>query len=154
MHRIRKGLQLPSEGIPLSGCLLFGAAAWKIQARDQWIGWSAEVRERNLGLICNNTRFLILNWITIPHLASHALGACLRRLPKDWKYRYGTDVAIVETFIDSTRYQGTCYKAANWIRIGQTKGRSRQDRHTQIKVPIKDIFIYPLRHDAKQLMLT
>lgn len=135
------------------GCLLFGAAAWKIQARDQWIGWSAEVRERNLGLICNNTRFLILNWITIPHLASHALGACLRRLPKDWKCRYGTDVAIVETFIDSTRYQGTCYKAANWIRIGQTKGRSRQDKHTQIKVPIKDIFIYPLRHDAKQLML-
>jgi len=110
------------------GCMLFGAAAWKIAARDQWVGWSSDRREHNLGMICNNTRFLILGWIHIPHLASHVLGACLRRLSKDWLHYYGSEIAMVETFIDTTRYAGTCYKAANWICVGQTKGRSRQDR--------------------------
>ena len=88
------------------GCLLFGAAAWKAEARDRWIGWAADIRERNLGLICNNTRFLILDWVKVPHLASHALGSCLRRLPQDWKHRYGTDVAIVETFAHSNGFCG------------------------------------------------
>ncbi len=83
------------------GCLLFGAAAWKAEARDQWIGWSADIREQNLGLICNNTRFLILDWVRIPHLASYALGACLRRLSSDWQQRYGSDIAMVETFVDT-----------------------------------------------------
>jgi len=136
------------------GCLLFGAAAWKTEDRDRWIGWSAEVRERNLGLICNNTRFLILDWIKVPHLASHVLGGCLRRLPMDWKGRYGTDIAMVETFVDTTRYAGTCYKAANWIKIGQTKGRSRQDRDRKFKVSVKDIFVYPLQRDFRKLMIT
>lgn len=135
------------------GCLLFGAAAWKAEDRDRWIGWEADVRERNLGLICNNTRFLILDWVKVPHLASHALGACLRRLSQDWKQRYGTGIALVETFVDTTRYIGTCYKAANWQRIGRTKGRSRQDRYTKLKVPVKDIFVYPLRHDFRKLLL-
>lgn len=135
------------------GCLLFGAAAWKIESRDQWIGWSADVRERNLGLICNNTRFLILDWIKVPHLASHALGSCLRRLSSDWKQRYGTDIAMVETFVDTTRYTGTCYVAANWLKIGQTKGRSRQDRNNKLKVPVKDIFVYPLRRDFRKLLV-
>ena len=123
------------------GCLLFGAAAWKTQARDQWIGWSTDERERNLGLICNNTRFLILDWIKVPHLASHALGACLRCLPQDWVQHYGTDIAMVETFVDTTRYAGTCYKAANWLKLGQTKGRSRQDRDRKMKVAIKDVWL-------------
>jgi hypothetical protein len=135
------------------GCLLFGAAAWKTEARDHWIGWPTDVRERNLGLLCNNTRFLILDWVKVPHLASHALGACLRRLPRDWKCRYGTDIAMVETFVDTTRYAGTCYKAANWIKIGQTKGRSRQDRDREFKVPIKDVLVYPLQRDYHQLLL-
>jgi hypothetical protein len=134
------------------GCLLFGAAAWKTEARDSWIGWSGDVRERNLGLICNNTRFLILDWIKIPHLASYTLGACLRRLVPDWKHHYGTDIAMVETFVDTTRYVGTCYKAANWFKIGQTKGRSRQDRTRKLKVPIKDVFVYPLRRDFRKLL--
>jgi len=141
-----------NEGI--LACLLFGAAAWKTEARDRWIGWSPEVRERNLGLICNNTRFLIPNWIKISHLASHVLGACLRRLAQDWKLRYGTDIALVETFVDTTRYVGTCYKAANWIKLGQTKGRSRQDRNRALKVSIKDVFVYPLRRDSRQLLLS
>ncbi len=136
------------------GCLLFGAAAWKTEPRDQFIGWSVDVREQNLSLICNNTRFLILDWIRVPHLASHALGICLRRLSGDWKHRYGTDIAMVETFVDTTLYAGTCYKAANWIKIGQTKGRSRQDRDRTFKVSIKDIFVYPLRRDFRQLLLT
>jgi hypothetical protein len=136
------------------GCLLFGAAAWKTEARDQWIGWSSDMRERNLSLICNNTRFLILNWIKIPHLASYALGACLRYLAQDWKRRYGTNIAMVETFVDTTRYVGTCYKAANWLKIGQTKGRSRQDRARKLKVPVKDVFVYPLRHDFRTLLRT
>ena len=134
------------------GCLLFGAAAWKTEARDLWIGWLSDERERNLGLICNNTRFLILDWIKVPHLASHALGACLRRLSRDWKHRYGTDIALVETFVDTTRYAGTCYKAANWRKIGQTKGRSRQDGDRKLKVSVKDIFVYPLRNDFRGLL--
>ncbi len=136
------------------GCLLFGAAAWKTEARDRWIGWPTDVRERNLGLICNNTRFLILDWVKVPHLASHAFGACLRRLPRDWRRRYGTDIAMVETFVDTMRYAGTCYKAANWFKIGQTKGRSRQDRDRKLKVSVKDVFVYPLRSDFRQLLLT
>jgi len=135
------------------GCLLFGAAAWKIEFRDQWIGWQPAVRERNLGLICNNTRFLILDWVKIPHLASHALGACLRRLSQDWQQRYGTEIALVETFVDTTRYLGTCYKAANWLNLGQTKGRSRQDRNNKLKVPVKDILVYPLQRDFRKLLL-
>jgi len=136
------------------GCLLFGAAAWKTAARDRWIDWPVAVRERNLGLICNNTRFLILDWVRVPHLASHALSACLRRLPRDWEHRYGTGIAMVETFVDTTRYAGTCYKAANWIKVGQTRGRSRQDRDRTVKVPVKDIFVYPLRRNFRQLLLT
>jgi hypothetical protein len=135
------------------GCLLFGAAAWKTADRDRWIGWAADVRERNLGLICNNTRFLILDWVKVPHLASHALGVCLRRLAEDWKRRYGTDIALVETFVDTTRYTGTCYRAANWIKIGLTKGRGRQDRNFKLKVPVKDILAYPLRRDFRKLLL-
>lgn len=135
------------------GCLLFGAAAWKIEAREQWLGWSTEAREQNIGLLCNNTRFLILDWVTVPHLASHVLGACLRRLSSDWRLRYGSDIALVETFVDQTRYRGTCYKAANWRKIGQTKGRGRQDRLRTSSVPIKDILVYPLRRDYRKLLL-
>jgi len=136
------------------GCLLFGAAAWKTEARDRWIGWSPDSRERNVGLLCNNTRFLILDWVRIPHLASPVLGVCLRRLSADWKKRYGTHIALVETFVDSTRYRGTCYKAANWIRVGQTKGRSRQDRNRTVNTTIKDVFVYPLQRDYRQRLLT
>jgi len=134
------------------GCLLFGAAAWKSSDRDQWIGWSPEIREQNLELICNNTRFLILPWVNVFNLASYALGAVLRRLSKDWKYRYGSQIILVETFVDATRYIGTCYKAANWIKIGQTKGRSRQDRYKRLKVSIKDIWVFPLQRNFRDLL--
>ena len=131
-------------------CLLFGSAAWKTAPRDQFIGWDRVTRRRNLRLITNNTRFLILPWIRVPHLASFVLAACLRRLRQDWMAKYGHDLYLVETFVDRSRFAGTCYKAANWRRIGQTKGRSRQDRDHRLQVPVKDIYVYPLTHNFKE----
>ena len=131
-------------------CLLFGSAAWKIADRDRFIGWDRPTRKQNLKLMTNNTRFLILPWVRVANLASFVLGACMRRLRDDWQYRYGHDLCLVETFVDRSRFVGTCYQAANWVRIGQSKGRSRQDRHKRLKVPVKDLYVYPLAADFKQ----
>jgi hypothetical protein len=131
-------------------CLLFGSAAWKTAPRDQFIGWDRATRRRNLQLLTNNTRFLILPWVRLPHLASFLLGACLRRLRRDWQSKYGHDLLLVETFVDRSRFAGTCYRAANWQRIGQSQGRSRQDRNHRLQVPVKDIYLYPLTADYKQ----
>jgi len=125
-------------------CVLFGSAAWKSAPRDHWIGWDAPIRQRNLNFMTNNTRFLILPWVRVPHLASHILGRIMRRLSHDWLCRYGHPVHLVETFVEKDRFKGTCYKAANWKLLGQTKGRSRQDRYSKLSVPVKDILAYPL----------
>jgi hypothetical protein len=125
-------------------CLLFGAAAWKTACRDRFIGWSDQVRAKHVNWITNNTRFLILPWIRVPHLASHVLALVLQRLRADWQAKYGHPVHLVETFVDAARFKGTCYRAANWICVGQTKGRGRQDRHRALRVPVKDIYLYPL----------
>ena len=125
-------------------CILFGAAAWKAAARDCFIGWDHELRARRLHLLTNNTRFLILPWVRVPHLASHLLGHVLRRLSNDWSAKYGHPIHLVETFVERDRFRGTCYRAANWIGVGQTRGRGRQDRERTIRVPIKDIYLYPL----------
>ncbi len=130
-------------------CLLFGSAAWKIVSRDRFVGWEPTARRQNLRLMTNNTRFLILPWVRVPHLASFILGASLRRLRQDWIAKYGHDLCLVETFVDRSRFAGTCYRAANWIRIGQSKGRSRQDRNHKLQVPIKDIYVYPLTTDYR-----
>ncbi|MCP4753345.1 MAG: DUF4338 domain-containing protein, partial [Proteobacteria bacterium] len=98
----------------------------------------------------NNTRFLILPWVDVPHLASHILGTVLRRLNDDWSDKYGHSIHLVETFVDRSRFKGTCYKAANWILVGRTKGRSRQDRYNTMKVPVKDIYLYPLTTGFKE----
>lgn len=144
-----KYLAFDREHRPVA-CLLFGSAAWKTDPRDRFIGWDRQTRRRNLHLMTNNTRFLILPWIRISHLASYILGASLRRLRRDWMAKYGHDLCMVETFVDRSRFVGTCYQAANWIRIGQSKGRSRQDRHHRLQVPIKDIYVYPLTSDYKK----
>lgn len=131
-------------------CLLFGAAAWKTQPRDQWIGWDHSIRQRRLSLVVNNSRFLILPWVRLPHLASHLLARVTRRLSDDWQQRYGHPVHLAETFVEQNRFKGTCYKAANWIHVGQTTGRSRQDRWNKMNVPIKDIYLYPLTPHARE----
>jgi hypothetical protein len=128
----------------LLACLLFGSAAWKCKTRDEFIGWNAEQRQRCLHLITNNTRFLILPFVRVPHLASWILGQALRRLSADWERKYGHPIFLVETFVEQERFQGTSYKAANWIRLGATTGRSRQDRRHKLQVPVKDVYIYPL----------
>jgi len=133
-------------------CLLFGSAAWKTADRDRFIGWDAKVRETNLHLLTNNARFLILPWVRIPHLASHILGLITRRIKKDWMNRYGHPVHLLETFVETPHFKGTCYKAANWQRIGKTKGRSRQDRKHDLSVSIKEIWLYPLTQNIKQVL--
>ena len=125
-------------------CILFGAAAWKVVDRDRFIGWDHDLRARRLHLLTNNTRFLILPWVRVPHLASHLLGQVLRRLSNDWSAKYGHPIHLVETFVERERFRGTCYRAANWIGVGQTQGRGRQDRERTIRVPVKDIYLYPL----------
>jgi hypothetical protein len=126
------------------GCMMFGAAAWKIQPRDIYIGWDASVRERNLLYIVNNNRFLVLPWVRAPHLASHLLGKVCRRLDHDWQAKYNHPVYLAETFVEQERFKGTCYKAANWAHIGQTQGRGKLDRKKLKLLAVKDIWVYPL----------
>ena len=128
----------------LLACLLFGSAAWRCRPRDDYIGWTPEQRARNLYLLTNNTRFLILPWVRVPHLSSRILGQVLRRLSADWENKYGHPIALMETFVERDRFAGTSYKASNWIRLGSTTGRSRQDREHTLRVPIKDVYLYPL----------
>ncbi len=133
-------------GDPLA-CLLFGAAAWKVATRDAWIGWSAAQRARRLQWITNNTRFLILPEVRIPHLASHVLGLVARRIARDWQAKYAHPVVALETFVQRDRFGGTCYRAANWVPLGATTGRTRQDRDHQLRRPLKDVYLLPLRPD-------
>jgi hypothetical protein len=126
-------------------CLVFGAAAWKCQDRDRFIGWTAEQRQNHLARVANNTRFLILPWVRVPDLGSWILGAVARRIARDWQGKYGHEIELLETFVEQRRFRGTVYRAANWQRVGQTTGRTRQDRHTRIQVAAKDIYVYPLR---------
>jgi hypothetical protein len=125
-------------------CLLFGAAAWRCAARDRHLGWGEEQRRAELNRVANNTRFLILPWVRVPHLASHLLGQVARRIDGDWQARYGHGLDWLETFVEVGRYAGTCYRAANWQRIGQTRGRSRQDRDHRLQVPLKAVYLYRL----------
>lgn len=138
-----KYLALDRQDRPL-GCLLFGSSAWKVRDRDEFIGWDRTARERNLNRTTNNTRFLILPWVRVKHLASHVLSLSLKQLGEDWECAYGHQPVLVETFVDVSRFRGTCYKAANWQLVGRTSGRTRQDRSHTISQPAKDIYVYPL----------
>jgi hypothetical protein len=133
-------------------CLVFGAAAWKCQDRDQFLGWSAEQRERNLALIANNTRFLVLPPVRVQRLGSWILGHVSRRIAADWQAKYGHQVVLLETFVEQPRFQGTVYRAANWQKVGATAGRTRQDRHTCIEVAVKDIYVYPLCRGFREVL--
>jgi hypothetical protein len=125
-------------------CLLFGAAAWRCAARDQFLGWDAQKPSRGLNRLANNTRFLILPWVRVDGLASHVLGLVSRRVAADWQEKYGHGLDWLETFVERGRFTGTCYRAANWREVGQTQGRGRQDRQHQHAVPTKRVFLYPL----------
>ena len=131
-------------------CLLFGSAAWKTEPRDRFIGWDRKRREANLCYMTNNTRFLILPWVRVSHLASHVLSLISGRIGDDWISKYHHPVYLLETFVDRSRYHGTCYKAANWILAGRTKGRTRNDRYNTIKAPQKDIYLYPLTRNFRR----
>lgn len=144
------GYLVRSNSGGILACLLFGAAAWKAAARDGWIGWSAEQRAKGLGFIANNSRFLILPWVRVHSLASHVLARVSGRIDADWQARYGHPIYLLETFVEQGRFQGTCYQAANWIHVGETTGRTRQDRFNTIKTARKDIYLYPLHPHAQR----
>jgi hypothetical protein len=131
-------------------CALFGAAAWKTQPRDAFIGWTADERQTHLSGVVNNSRFLILPWVRVPELASHILGRVARRVASDWQAHYGHPVVLLETFVERERFRGSCYRAANWLHVGQTQGRTRQDRQHQLQAPVKDVFVYPLQRNFRQ----
>ena len=130
-------------------CVTFGAPAWQCAARDQWIGWSIEQRAQRLSGVANNTRFLIFDWIRVPHLASQILGSIRQRIAADWKVKYRQALLVLETFVDRERFAGGCYRAANWLCVGQTRGRGRQGPHDP-STTIKDVYVYPLHPHFRQ----
>ena len=136
----------------LVSALLFGSAAWQTQPRDTFIGWSVDARRSGLSLITNNTRFLIPKWIRVPNLASHILSRVSRRIDCDWQAKYGHRIYLLETFVDQSRFCGTCYQAANWIRTGQTQGRTRNGLRDAPPVSIKDVYVYPLSKNFRRTL--
>jgi hypothetical protein len=134
------------------GGLSFSAPAWRLGVRDAWIGWSESMRAARLTQVVGNTRFLILPSVKVKNLASHVLGLATQRLAGDWQARYGARVLLVETFVDTSRYQGTCYRAANWVDLGLTQGRGRQDRARTAQLAAKRVLVYPLQRNARKIL--
>ena len=128
----------------------FGASAWKTQPRDEFIGWTHEQRERNLHLIINNARFLILPWIRYRNLASRVLGLISSRLADDWHARCAYRPVLLKTFVKKPRFTGTCYKAANWLYLGDTQGRGKLDRLHRNAEPVNSVWVYPLARDFRR----
>lgn len=131
-------------------CVLFGAAAWKCAPRDQWIGWDIQQRIAGLPFIANNMRFLILPWVRVPNLASWILSQVARRVSDDWQKKYGHPIWLLETFVDLERFTGACYRASNWRCLGQTQGRSRNDRFHEHNQPIRSIYAFALHKKFRQ----
>jgi len=134
------------------GALGFAASAWACAPRDAHIGWDAETRKARLHLVIGNARFLILPEARVHNLASHILASAVRRLPRDWQSAYGYAPVLAETFVETGRFTGTSYKAANWTCVGQTKGRGKLDRTNQHALPVKDIYLYPLHRDYRTIL--
>lgn len=134
------------------GLLGFGASAWKTAPRDNFIGWTQTQREKNLQLIVNNARFLILPWVQSKNLASKLLGLIAQQLPHDWFQRYHYKPVLLETFVETQRFLGTCYKASNWLRVGRTAGRGKLDPHKKALLPKKDVWLYPLQKNFKEIL--
>jgi len=134
------------------GCMQFSASSWALEERDKWIGWTVDDRKARLNLIVNNSRYLIFPWVRIRNLASKALSLVAKQIQEDWLRKYCYAPVLLETFVDLAHFKGTCYKAANWTYLGETKGRGRMDRHTERAVSKKAIFMYPLQDDFKNVL--
>jgi hypothetical protein len=134
-------------GEPIA-CLCFAGAAWRVEARDRWIGWDCQERERNLRYVVNNTRFVIFPWVKVCNLASRLLALAAKRIAADWQRLYAYRPLLLESFVDSERYAGTCYRAANWLLVGYTKGRGKLDRQFKANLSKKAVLLYPLTKDA------
>ena len=131
------------------GCLQFSASSWALEERDTWIGWGAEDKKERLHLIINNSRYLIFPWVKIKNLASKALSLAARQIQEDWLREFCYAPVLLETFVDREHFRGTCYKAANWLYLGKTKGRGRGDSSHTNSVSQKDIYVYPLQKDFR-----
>ena len=139
------------SGEQVLGCMQFSSPAWRMAVRERWIGWDEQARRGNLQRVVNQSRFLILPWVRIANLASVVLSRTLHRLRRDWEVRYGVEPLLVETLVDERRYRGHCYRAANWIWLGQTAGRGRMDReHQREGASPKAVWVYPLVAKAAQ----
>jgi hypothetical protein len=138
-----------ANGRPIA-CLAWSSAPRHLGPRDRFIGWTAKARLKNIGLLAYNTRFLILPWVVVPHLASHLLGRIARELSADWQRLYGHPIYYLETFVDPQRFRGTCYRAANWIRLGVTTGRGKDAPSNKPTRPIKEVLGYPLVKDFRR----
>lgn len=134
------------------GCLQFSASSWALEPREQWIGWNIEDRKARLHLIVNNSRFLIFPWVNVKNLASKTLALVIKQIQKDWLREYCYAPVLLETFVDLSHFQGTCYKASNWKFLGETKGRGRMDINHEKKSSPKAIYMYPLQKDFKECL--
>lgn len=140
-----------AQGRPVA-CLAWSSAPRHLGARDRFIGWNKQARQRNIHLIAYNTRFLILPWVQVPHLASHILGRMAARLSADWQRMYAHPIHLLETFVDPSRFQGTCYRAANWIVVGSTTGRGKDDQTHRPNRPVKQVLALPLARQFRRLL--
>lgn len=140
-----------ADGVPVA-CMAWSSAPRHLGCRDRFIGWSPEARRRNIRFIAYNLRYLILPWVQVPHLASHLLGCMARLLPQDWVRIYGHPVYFLETFVDPERFRGTCYRAANWIVLGRTTGRGKDDQTMRPNRPVKEVLGYPLSKRFRRLL--
>jgi Druantia protein DruA len=137
-------------GETILACLQWSSPAWRMAARDRWIGWNDQQRRRNLQRIVNQSRFLILPWVHVPGLASKILAHSIHQLPSDFERHYDRTPLLVETLVEAYRFSGTCYRAANWIFVGETRGRGRMDRYGKSQLPKKLVFVYPLCESVQQ----
>jgi hypothetical protein len=140
-----------AQGRPIA-CLAWSSAPRHLGSRDRFIGWNAETRRRNIRFLAYNTRFLILPWVEVPHLASHILSRITKRLSEDWERAYGHPIYFLETFVDPERFRGTCYRAANWVLLGRTTGRGKDDQTGRPNRSIKEVLGYPLTRRFRQLL--
>lgn len=140
------------SGDTILGCVQFSASSWALSSRDEWIGWTVQDRKQRLHLIVNNSRFLILPWVNIKNLASKALSIAIKQIQEDWLREYCYAPVLLETFVDTSHFAGTCYKASNWIYLGETQGRGRMDRKNEYSLSRKAIYMYPLQKDFKDCL--